>query len=198
MDLFRSFLFSIFYPTTIDFKAARQDSSYKINFGYFVGLIGFMLQGLFIFPSDEINFRSHFNGLLNNIVGIFCGAVLFGLLIAFERVMVKVLKLEEGRNGLAVSYMVFGIMPLVTVPVHMILFDEVSLRGHFWIVALLIILILAWHHFIFASVISAKEKGSLDKIAILFAIEIVLAFLFLIFVPIATGNTPQIFLEEYF
>lgn len=198
MQLLNSFLHTTFYPTAIDFKTNTQESSQKEKFGFALGLIGFIIQGFFIFPSDEINFETDYNPLLNNIFGLLLGAVLFSLLVLFERGIARLIKNENVKNALAISYSVFGLMPLLTIPIHMIFFNELSARGHFWIVAIMIVLILAWHQYIFASVISAKENGILNKIILIFIIEIVLAFLFLIFAPIATGNSTQIFLEEYF
>jgi hypothetical protein len=200
MDLFRSFLQTMFFPSAVDFNAGptSQESSEKQKIGYFIGMLGFMVQGIFIFPSDEIRFKTEYDAVLNGIVGLILGVVLFGFLIGFERLISRWLKIENAKNALAVSYAIFGLMPLLTIPVHMIFFDELSARGYFWIAAVMIVLILAWHFSIFASVLAAKENGFLNKIIIIFAIEIVLAFVFLFVVPIATGNSTKIFLEEYF
>ena len=197
MQLFYSFLQSTFYPSAMNFSDSEQAKN-KAFFCKILGLIGFIVQGIFIFPADEINFNNKYNALLNNIVGAMVGIVLFELLIRFDLFVTKALKIENRAPGLYISYGAFGLMPLVTIPIHMIFFDQLTLRGHFWIVCLMIIALLAWHNYIFGAVINAKENGIANKIAILLVFEVLFAFLFLVFAPQLTGNSTQIFLEEYF
>ena len=192
----------MFSPTSIEIRNETTQSKQKLMIGGLLGLIGFVIQGMYIFPRDEINFGdfpSNIEGWMNTAVGAVAGLVLFFMLVGFDALMVGIMGIRGYKNELYGSYAPFLIMPLVSIPIHAMFADQLSMRGYSIIIYIIIIIFLTWHAYVLAVALAQREERSIRiKVMLLLLMEISLGLIFITYFPLLFGATGQQFLEEYF
>ncbi len=197
----------LFYPHEID---ADSIDSTEENFriGALLAALGFILQGIFMIPEDEIRIglESPYDAIFNTIIGAIGGLVFLFLLIGFITASLRFLDLtgENNRKIIAGSVAPFFMMPFFTVPIHLFFRDQLALRGNFWIVIVLVVIFLLWHVSLLKTLIGVsypeifEKKERQKKFILLFTIMLGLSILFLILIPWLTNNTTISFWEGYF
>ncbi|MBD3185469.1 hypothetical protein GF325_01470 [Candidatus Bathyarchaeota archaeon] len=210
MPVHKTALRLIFSPgaTEIIPDESREPTLARLGIGAWIGLAGFIIQGVYVIPRDEINFgdlSSTMEAFLNGVIGGIIGMVLFLMLWGFDTIVALALGLRKIKKPLHGSFAPFVIMPLITIPVHELFSSQLSLRGHSYLVFVFIIVFLSWHVGSFGILYSRFMPGNeviskrlLLALAVLLALQISIGILFITQVPALFGATPQQFLEEYF
>ncbi|MHA1684707.1 MAG: hypothetical protein ACTSUE_27460 [Promethearchaeota archaeon] len=198
----------IFLPSSVELDGNTPRAKKKLGIGILFGLVGFILQGIYVFPRDEISLADlapALETLVNAVAGALLGTILFYMLYGFDALLAGILGERGYRFELQASYAPFLAMPLTCIPVHEIFGGELSLRGYYVIVFMLIIIFLAWHGSALAVNLLRKRapgtpewRNTIVRATILISLEIVLGVAFIVLVPTLFGSSGMEFLEVYF
>ncbi len=201
----------IFEPNTLQPKnESKKDSEphlSSLSFGGILGIIGFILHAIYIFPKDEIGFGLENDTMeifLNKLVGVVLGIVLITLLMGFEKVLLRIFRIRKQRQVHRGSMAVFFLLPFTCIPIHAVFNDQLSLRGASWIVYTLVVIFLSWHIYLLNYLLlqfggTEFSKGELRiRMMAFLGIELVCAFTFLLLAPRAFGVSASQFMGEYF
>jgi hypothetical protein len=175
-----------------------------------MGLVATILQGIYIFPADEISIRGVSLGLqafVNGLAGALVGCLLFFMLLGFDTLVLGALGVRGFKSILYGSLAPFLAVPLVCIPIHTIFSDKLSSRGYGAIVVVLIVVFLAWHALVLginlvghlrARSSDLAAKRALIIAGVLLALELAVAFIVLTQVPLLFDVDFERFLEEFF
>lgn len=198
----------VFSPSSVEIDEEKSRTLKKLRIGVLFGLLGFILEGIYIFPRDEINVNDvapNIEALINAAAGAVVGLLLFYMIYGFDALFMGLIGERGYKFKLQASYAMFLVMPLICIPVHELFGGELSVRGYSAFVFIFIITFLAWHGISLAINLlrdniehSLAWRTTIIRVAVLFALELTLGLLFIIFVPRLFGATGMEFLEEYF
>lgn len=207
-SIFTNALQLMFNPGDVKPIPDKKSPLKNMTIGLFMGMTGFIIQGIYIVPGDEINFGAlpgELEFLLNKLSGGLLGFLLFLLLFGFESLVLLLFSEVKSTPLLHGSFAPFMAMPMLTIPVHEAFGGELSLRGYWMVVHVFIIVFLAWHA-MYLGIYLLRDVGgngisrnkALGMITVLVVLDIVLGIAFITFVPMAFNASPLQFLEEYF
>ncbi len=198
----------LFLPGSLELERETTIKGKKLRVGAFLGLLGFMLQGAYIFPADEVNLGNLPTSLemfLNHCIGLIVGLVLFLMLLGFDTLVLGFLGVRGFKSPLYGSLAPFLVMPLATIPVHEIFFDQLSMRGYSVFVLVFAIVFLAWHVLSLGIYLSRDFSSTtlprqrlIATLVVIFALEVACSISFILLAPPLFQASPQQFLEEYF
>jgi hypothetical protein len=199
----------VFSPGSIEpANEATPRDAMRLRVGGALGLLGFIVQGIYLIPKDEINFGNiptQVEALLNAMVGAALGAVLFLALLGFDAVVLGIFGIRGFKSPLYGSLAPFLAMPLACIPIHELFSGFLSQRGFSALVVVLIVVFLAWHVvalWVYLSRNFATTRFDARRViataCALLALELAFTAIFLTQIPPLFDVTVQRFLEEYF
>ncbi|MBD3352073.1 MAG: hypothetical protein GF364_11355 [Candidatus Lokiarchaeota archaeon] len=202
----------IFDPNNIVSKKEGKPNLESLSIGILLGVIGFILQWIFIFPADEISFgfdNQLLESFLNKTAGAILGFLLIFVLMIFEKLILWIFGFRKFKHIHRGSMANFFLMPFITIPIHSLFDDQLSLRGYWWILLVLIVVFVIWHIMllenlllrffkIMDSEVSYSKEQIKHRILILLIVELICAFTFLLLIPLAFDVTILRGMGEYF
>jgi hypothetical protein len=127
----------LFLPASIEPAEESHRNPKYMCIGYIMGLAGFILHAIYIFPLDETNFDNlpvQLEAIMNGLVGALLGSLLFFMLLGFDTLVIGALCVRRFKSTLYGSFAPFLAMPLSCIPVHALFSGQLSMRVYFFAV----------------------------------------------------------------